>query len=158
MIGFPSVSRKGRWSVTNKTRYRGCYRRKSKLWNILCKNLSWTIPQQKVKSTARKKTDICSVGYTTMAWRQTMSMNVSSVISQSSPSSALIGFSKIDSPRIATLLYNAIGSYWEGGWPRVRGSQGKGEEGRNMWRMIQIYLLLQVLRWKKISLSRTHHR
>ena len=109
MIGLPSVSRKGRRSVTNKMHYGGCYRKKSRRWNILCKNLSWAIPQQKVKSIARKKTDICSAGYTTITWRQMMSMNVSSMISQSSPSSALIGFSKARLPKNC----NAVSQcYW----------------------------------------------
>ena len=30
--------------------------------------------------------------------------------------------------------------------------------GRNVWRMMQIYLLLQVLKGKRISLTRIHHR
>ena len=30
--------------------------------------------------------------------------------------------------------------------------------GRNVWRMMQIYLLLQVLKGKRISLTQIHHR
>ena len=123
MIGLPSVSRKGRRSVTNKMRYRGCYRGKSRLWNILCKSLSRTTPQQKVKSTARKKTNLCSDGYTTMAWRQSMSMNVSSVISQSPTSSALTGFSKAWLPKNCSAVTQC---YWVLLRRRVRRSQGQG--------------------------------